>query len=73
MSLLPFKAPTTVGIYGASQSGKSTFTDKLLRQADSMFTKKVHWILLCYGVPSESYFRLQKDIPILTTDIRTMI
>ena len=66
MALIPFKSPTTIGVFGPTQAGKSTFIRQLLKEAAVMFTKPPEWILYCYGVAPEGSEELANSIPILT-------
>jgi hypothetical protein len=66
MALLPLKSPTTVGVFGATQAGKSTFIRKMLEQAKDMFTTPPKWILYCYGVKPEAEHEMENEIPGLT-------
>ncbi len=66
MALIPFVGPTTIGVFGCTQSGKSTFIQKLLTQSTDMFNTPPKWILYCYGVHDDRYDEMQKAIPILT-------
>jgi hypothetical protein len=50
MALIPFRAPTNVGVFGCTQAGKSTFIYKLLKQSKDLFSTPPKWILYCYGV-----------------------
>ena len=47
---VPFQSPVTLGIFGATLSGKTTWCKKVLEQADALFMKPVNTILYCYGM-----------------------
>jgi hypothetical protein len=66
MALLPFRSPTTIGIFGATQAGKSTFIRKLLNESANMFTIPPKWILYCYGVEPSNADELVDSIEGLT-------
>ena len=55
----PFTTPTTIGLFGPTQSGKTSFVIKLLENADTMFTEVPHTIVYAYGAWQESFQRLQ--------------
>jgi hypothetical protein len=57
---IPFNFPTTMGVFGPSQAGKTTFVLKLLNNVDTMFTKKPERILYCYGAWQNAYKELEK-------------
>ena len=57
---LPFKTPTTIGLFGPTQSGKTTFVLRLLENAATMFTEAPHTIVYAYGAWQESFKQLQK-------------
>lgn len=48
-TLLPFSSPTTVYISGPTQAGKSVFFNKLIENADVMFTKPPEKKLYAYS------------------------
>ena len=57
---LPFTSPTTIGLFGPMQSGKTTFVIKLLENAGNMFTEPPHTIVYAYGAWQASFEHLQK-------------
>jgi hypothetical protein len=61
---IPFEAPSNICLYGATQSGKTSFVLKLLKHKDAMFTTKPKRILYCYGSWQSAYEELSnnKDI-----------
>ena len=62
MALLPFRSPSTLGIFGCTQAGKSSFVRKLLYEASDLFTIKPEWILYCYGVEPANMEELSTSI-----------
>lgn len=62
-SLLPFSAPTTILICGSRQSGKTHFTDRLLQNADSMFTTPVDKIVCAYSEHQPMFDKMMSSIP----------
>ena len=62
MAFLPFRSPTTLGVFGCTQAGKSSFVKKLLSNASDMFTIKPKWMLYCYGVEPANMDELSSTI-----------
>ena len=62
---IPFQFPSTIGVFGPSQVGKSTFVIKLLKNADVMFTKKPQKVMFCYSSWQDGHRELQ-DMPYVT-------
>ena len=59
----PFKSCTTIGIYGNSGCGKTTFVRRLLEAKDAMFTDKLHKCLYCFGIWTDAYTGMEESIP----------
>ena len=59
---IPFKTPTTVGIFGCTLSGKSTWCKRLLQNANEMFASNVDNILYCYGMYQNMFEELLTDL-----------
>ena len=57
---IPFIFPSTIGIFGPSQVGKTTFVMELIKNASDMFTKDPQRILYCYGAWQKAYEVLSK-------------
>ena len=62
---LPFNFPATIGVFGPSKVGKTTFVLKLIGNVDSMFMRKPQRILYCYSAWQSSYEKLEK-LPYVT-------
>jgi hypothetical protein len=57
---IPFIFPSNICLYGATQSGKTSFVMRLLEHHDVMFTTPPRRILYCYGAWQDAYDLLQK-------------
>ena len=57
---IPFNFPSTIGVFGPSQVGKTTFVLKLIKNAEDMFTKKPQRVLYCYSAWQKAYDELSK-------------
>lgn len=55
MSLVKIHTPTTMAIYGPTQSGKTNFVLQLLKHANTMFTERVEEIHYCYSAYQKCY------------------
>jgi hypothetical protein len=62
---LPFNFPATIGVFGPSQVGKTTFVLKLIENVESMFMTKPQRILYCYSAWQSSYEKLE-NLPYVT-------
>ena len=58
-----FKSPTSLIVYGATSSGKTSWTDKLLRCADEMFDQPIQKIVYCYGEYQPRFLTMEGEIP----------
>ena len=58
-----FKHPTNIQIAGPTFSGKSFWTEKLLRHADEMFNAKIEKIVYCYGEFQPRFLTMEREIP----------
>lgn len=66
-SLLPFKPCSSITISGATQSGKTYFVHKLLKNIRGMFSgEPVSRILYCYGIYQPLFDEMQAHIPNFT-------
>ena len=59
---IPFTSPTTVGIFGCTLSGKSTWCKRLLYNLNEMFNNEVDNVLYCYGMYQNMFEELQSNI-----------
>ena len=67
MSLLPFKPYSTMALCGATQSGKTTWLFKLLRNLNKMFEDDVpKHVLYCFGVYQSLYDDMKSQCPFIT-------
>ena len=57
---IPFNFPSTIGIFGPSQVGKTTFVLRLIKNASDMFTEEPQRILYCYAAWQKAYEELGK-------------
>ena len=64
--LVPFQSPVTLGIFGATLCGKTTWCKKLLEQSNDIFTDGVHKILYCYGMYQPLFEELDSNLNNLT-------
>lgn len=60
---IPFTSPVTMGIFGCTLSGKTTWCKKLLEQSQIAFTKPVESILYCYGMYQPMFDAMEINIP----------
>ena len=56
---IPFHFPSTMGVFGPSEVGKTTFVLKLIENAADMFTKTPTRILYCFSAWQKAYDRLK--------------
>ena len=56
-----FKCPCSIIIAGPSQSGKTTFTTKLL-QNKTIFNKNIKKIVYCFGTWQDNFNKMKKEI-----------
>lgn len=60
MSIVQIVTPTTIGIYGPTQSGKTHFVIDLLKESKSLFTKPAEEIYYCYSAYQDAYNGLKE-------------
>lgn len=60
MSIVKICTPTTIGVYGPTQSGKTNFVLRLLKEANQLFTKHVEEIYYCYAAYQTVYESLNE-------------
>ena len=58
-----FKSPTSLIVYGATSSGKTSWTEKLLRCVDEMFDQPIQKIVYCYGEYQPRFLTMEEEIP----------
>jgi len=59
---VPFNAPATIGIFGCTLSGKSTWCKRLLENVNSMFLEPINNVLYCYGMYQNMFEELESNI-----------
>ena len=62
-ALLPFSSPTTILISGATQSGKTCFTKRLLSCADAMFTIPPSKVIYAYSEYQPIFDEMLNTVP----------
>ena len=65
-SLLKFITPCTIGFFGMSSCGKTTYIKKMLEQADGVFTEPPKRIVFCYNIFQDLFHRMAETIPNIT-------
>jgi len=58
-----FLHPTNIQVVGCTQSGKSVWVEKLLRNVKDLFSEKIEKIVYCYGEFQPRFILMQKEIP----------
>ena len=66
MNNIKFRSPSSAGIYGASQTGKTYFTAKLLRNAAYLYTIPPERILFCYQEMQPIFEELENELSNIT-------
>ena len=59
-NLIKIHTPTTLGVYGPTQCGKTRFVLNLLKEGNKLFTKRIQDIYYCYEVYQECYDELKQ-------------
>ena len=62
-SLLKFVTPCTIGLFGMSNCGKSTYIKKMLEHADGVFTEPPKRVVFCYNIFQELFHRMAETVP----------
>lgn len=62
-SCVPFSTPLSIIVSGASQSGKTVWIAKLLKNKNKMFTDNIVEIMFVYSVWQDIYDVLEREIP----------
>lgn len=65
-NVLKFQSPTTLFLVGSSQSGKTTFAFRLLRNIDTMFTDPPSKIIYAYDVYQSLFDEMKLTLPNFT-------
>ena len=63
VKMYPFPECTSIAVSGATMSGKSFWTYRLLREKDSMFTFPPEKVLYCYGIYQPLFDTMEKELP----------
>ena len=61
--MYPFPECTSVVVTGATMSGKSYWTLRLLREKEFMFSKPPERVLYCYGIYQPLFEMMEKELP----------
>ena len=59
---VPFASPSTVAIFGATLSGKSTLCKKMIEQSKYLFTHPIKKIMYCYGMYQQIFEDMASNI-----------
>ena len=62
-SLIKFVTPCTIGFFGMSNCGKSTYIKKMLEQADGVFTEPPKRVVFCYNIFQDLFHRMAETVP----------
>ena len=65
-SLVKFPARSRIIIAGSSGSGKSILTNKIIENADGMFSEEIRKIIFCYDPWQSLYDELRKNVAEIT-------
>ena len=58
-----FKSPTSLIAYGCTSSGKTFWTEQLLRRVNHMFDQPIQKIVYCYGEFQPRFIIMEQEIP----------
>ena len=61
--MYPFSECTSIAVSGATMSGKSFWTYRLLREKDDMFCSPPEKVLYCYGIYQPLFQEMEKELP----------
>jgi hypothetical protein len=64
--MYPFPECTSIVVSGATMSGKSFWTFRLLREKDVMFTAPPEKVLYCYGIYQPLFDIMDRELPFVT-------
>ena len=64
--MFPFPECTSIAVSGATMSGKSCRTYRLLREKNVMFTSPPEKVLYCYGIYQALFEKTEHELPFIT-------
>ena len=64
--MYPFPECTSIAVSGATMSGKTYWTFRLLREKEAMFTSPPEKVLYCYGIYQPLFETMEKELPFVT-------
>lgn len=64
--MYPFLECTSIAVSGATMSGKSYWTLRLLREKEIMFSKPPEQVLYCYGIYQPLFEMIENEMPFVT-------
>ena len=64
--MYPLPECTSIAVSGATMSGKSFWTYRLLREKDVMFSSPPEKVLYCYGIYQPLFEKMEKELPFVT-------
>ena len=62
-SLLKFVSPCSLCLIGMSNSGKTTYLTKMLKQAEGVFTEPPKRVIVCYNIFQDLFRRMAETVP----------
>ena len=66
IKMYPYPECTSIAVSGATMSGKTHWTFRLLREKETMFTSPPEKVLYCYGIFQPLFERMEKELPFVT-------
>ena len=60
---IKFHSPALLMLSGVSGSGKTSFTDRVIRNADALFDRPVVAIMYCYTAYQPAFATMEREIP----------
>lgn len=64
--MYPFPECTSIAVSGATMSGKTYWTFRLLREKETMFTSPPEKVLYCYGIFQPLFEEMEKELSFVT-------
>lgn len=64
--MYPFPECTSIAVSGATMSGKTHWTFRLLREKETMFSSPPEHVLYCYGIYQPLFEQMEKELPFVT-------